>query len=77
MTLPNDISKCRGKGCGDREACARWWEHHPKSHRHQWVAAFDEHREKQCEYLIKSFEPKAEATGTPHPTEPESGPESP
>ena len=49
--MMSDMAKCPGKGCDKRETCARWWENHPKSTRHLWVASFYE--EKPCTHYIK------------------------
>ena len=49
--MMSDMAKCPGKGCDKRETCARWWENHPKSNRHQWVADF--YKEEPCTHYIK------------------------
>lgn len=50
--LPNDYAKCLGTRCGDRERCARWEEHYPKTNPYQVFAAFDSNRGEHCEFLI-------------------------
>ena len=52
-TLPNDIARCGGNGCDDRQVCARWMEHDSGPNPYQVFAAFDSHRGKDCEHLIE------------------------